>query len=77
MMRRAGQQLSGHVYPSTHRGHVYRRSGFIHDEDAALPHKSSGQTEELPLTDTEVLPTLGHHRIWTQTDGFSVNSSCP
>lgn len=52
------------IITHTHRGHVYRRRGFVHDEDAALPHERSSQTEELPLTDAEVLSTFCHHRVW-------------
>lgn len=58
--------------PLTHRGHVYGRRGFVHDEDAALPHKRSGQTEELPLADAEVLPAFRHHGIWTQESAREV-----
>ena len=47
----------------TYRSHVYGGSGLVHDEDATLPYKCSGQAEELPLALTEVLPTLRHHRI--------------
>lgn len=52
----------------THRGHVYGRRGFVHDEDAALSDKRSGQTEELPLTDAEVLSAFRHDRIWTEAN---------
>lgn len=49
-----------------YRCHVDGRRGFIHDEDAALPDEGSGQTEELPLADAEVLSSFCHHSICTQ-----------
>lgn len=51
---------------SQYRGHVYGGRGFIHDEDAALPDERSGQAEELPLANAEVLSTFRHHSIYTQ-----------
>lgn len=53
------------VPPShTDRCHVNGRCGLVHDENAALPHKGSGQTEELPLTLAEVFSSFCHHGIW-------------
>lgn len=51
----------------THRGHVNGCCGFVHDEDAAFADKSSGQTEELPLPHTEVLPSFCDHGICDKT----------
>lgn len=48
------------MFCGSHCGHVDRCCGFIHDEDAALPHEGSGETEELPLALTEVLSSLRH-----------------
>ena len=44
--------------PSTDRGHVNGSCGFIHDEDAGLPHKGPGQAEQLPLALAEVFPAF-------------------
>lgn len=62
------------VKTQTDRGHVYRRSGFVHDEDAALPDEGSGQTEQLSLTLAEVFSSFRHYSIWnSKTKHFSVS----
>lgn len=48
---------------TAYRCHVDGGGGFIHDKDAALADESSGQTEELPLADAEVLTPLRYHGI--------------
>lgn len=60
------ESAGSEIYYPQYRGHVDGSRGFIHDEDAALPDERSGQTEELPLTDAEVLSTFCHHSIYTQ-----------
>lgn len=63
----------------TYRCHVDGGRGLIHDEDAALPHKRSGETEELPLTLAEVLSSLRHRGVCRGGRGVRVcrNSTSP
>lgn len=42
----------------TDRGHVDGSCGFIHYEDAGLPHEGPSQAEQLPLALAEILPTF-------------------
>lgn len=50
----------------THCGHVYRCCGFIHDKNAALANKGSGQAKELSLPYTEVLSSFCYHCIYNE-----------
>lgn len=52
---------------STDRSHVDGGRRLVHDEDAALPHEGSGQTEELPLALAEVLAALRHDGVCRQS----------
>lgn len=42
----------------TDRGHVDGGRGFVHDEDAGLPHKGPSQAEQLPLALAEIFPAF-------------------
>lgn len=53
----------------SYRCHVDGRRGLVHDEDAALTHKGSGEAEELPLAYAEVLSSFSYHCIYR---GFKV-----
>lgn len=44
--------------PRTNRGHVNGSCGFVHDEDAGLPHEGPSQAEQLPLSLAEILPAF-------------------
>lgn len=56
--------MATHVYgrgssvPGVHVGR-----SLVDDEDAVLPEDSSGQTDQLPLTHTEVGARLGQNRF--------------
>ena len=51
------------VIPWAHRFQVDGCGGLVHDQDASLPQEGTGQAEELPLTNAEILPSLCHHGI--------------
>lgn len=56
-----------------YRCHVDGCRGLIHDQDAALTNKGSGEAEELPLAHAEVLSSFGYHRICTE---FKIRLYC-
>lgn len=64
--------------PRTNRSHVDGGGGFVHDEDAGLPHEGPSQAEELPLALAKILPSFRDDGVWRQTrEGQDwVNAAC-
>ena len=45
---------------------VHRSRGLVHDEDTGLAQEGTGQTEQLALTNAEILTILSHKEIFQE-----------